>query len=228
MTDDPNYFRVWTGDVEKYMDITFYKLNDDSAQFGFSLDSARTASSGDIHFIWNDTTDFLKIINEAPAFCSDMHLFYGKTYYWDIQIGSDTICFDHDEMASFQVNNWTSEDTTSLIIEHDLFPMGDYPSGSDFADTILLNIADVLGLKENNVPTKHGLLISPNPFNSMCRISTPENSVVEIFDIEGRKVSELGGGNQIWKPEASVGSGVYLVRAKIGDKDITKRVVYLK
>jgi hypothetical protein len=29
-------------------------------------------------------------------------------------------------------------------------------------------------------------------------------------------------------PNATFGSGVYLVRARFGDKEVTKRVVYLK
>ena len=80
----------------------------------------------------------------------------------------------------------------------------------------------------NFKPKELMVLTEPNPFNSACRISAPVNATVEIFDIKGRCIVELDGGDQIWKPEASVGSGVYLVRAKIGDEDITKRVVYLK
>ena len=79
-----------------------------------------------------------------------------------------------------------------------------------------------------NKPVFVFLGISPSPFNSACRISAPEGVIVEIFDINGRNIAKFGGGDQVWKPEASVGSGVYLVRAKIGDMDITKRVVYLK
>ena len=32
----------------------------------------------------------------------------------------------------------------------------------------------------------------------------------------------------VWQPDESIGSGVYLVRAPVGDKSITKRIVYLK
>jgi len=88
-----------------------------------------------------------------------------------------------------------------------------------------------LGIQEialNKEPRLYYIKSHPNPFNSSCRISTPEDAIAEIFDIEGRKVGELPGGEQVWKPESSVGSGVYLVRAKFGDRDITKRVVYLK
>ncbi len=76
---------------------------------------------------------------------------------------------------------------------------------------------------------------------------------LEIFDINGRLVyapspsvplpkGEGGktllppgeGGSKsrmrafIWTPDESIGSGIYLVRAKLGDKSVTKRVVYLK
>jgi len=79
------------------------------------------------------------------------------------------------------------------------------------------------------------------------------NPEIEIFDINGRRVSVIssegfqpdeksptypqeispfgrndGGREFIWQPDETIGSGVYLVRAKIGDKDNTKRVVYLK
>ncbi|RKZ30585.1 hypothetical protein DRQ36_05060 [bacterium] len=74
---------------------------------------------------------------------------------------------------------------------------------------------------------------------------------IEIFDITGRLVAglpftrtESGGDTDycknsgvdsvreptplMWTPEKSVGSGVYIVRATLGKKSITKRVVYLK
>lgn len=68
----------------------------------------------------------------------------------------------------------------------------------------------------------------PNPFNSAVRIIAPENAEVEVFDIEGRKIGGLPGGESVWKPEESLGSGIYLVRATIGEHEVTKRVVYLK
>jgi len=87
------------------------------------------------------------------------------------------------------------------------------------------------GIEENlpaAKPAAFAISAYPNPFNSACRISAPMNAKVEIFDIEGLKIGELHGGEQVWKPEASVGSGIYLVRARVGEQEITKRVVYLK
>jgi hypothetical protein len=83
-------------------------------------------------------------------------------------------------------------------------------------------------LESNKTADRYALFVEPNPFNSACKISTPDKSIVEIFDIAGRSVAELKGGDQIWRPDNKLGSGVYLVRATIGTKTIEKRVVYLK
>jgi len=77
-------------------------------------------------------------------------------------------------------------------------------------------------------PAQISLTIQPNPFNSAVSISALEGAEVEIFDIKGRNIATLEGGTRVWKPEASVGSGIYLVRATVGEQEITKRVVYLK
>jgi len=86
----------------------------------------------------------------------------------------------------------------------------------------------------------------PNPFNSAVTISVychsreggnPKGVAVQIFDITGRIVYEMPVGayrdtSAVWTPEESVGSGVYLVRAKVGSgptiESVVKRIVYLK
>ena len=98
------------------------------------------------------------------------------------------------------------------------------------------DISYFTGIEEGDAVRPGVLALSayPNPFNSACRISAPEGAEIEIFDINGRSVAEFGGGDQIWKPEASVGSGIYLVRARFDSAQrpdgatVTKRVVYLK
>ena len=126
----------------------------------------------------------------------------------------------------------------------------------------ILDISYFTGIEECNASKPEDIAISayPNPFNSAVTISVnchsgegrnPEGGVeVEIFDIAGRIVYEMpvgngapvpssnGRGNRapteiVWQPDDNIGSGVYLVRAKIGDRHapeaiITKRVVYLK
>ena len=76
-----------------------------------------------------------------------------------------------------------------------------------------------------------------------CHSRENGNPEIEIFDINGRLVDNIpiARGNSapanreyIWQPDQSLGSGVYLVRARFdrltdrGEESVTKRVVYLK
>ena len=110
---------------------------------------------------------------------------------------------------------------------------------------IYLGVEDV----EINMPEEISLTAYPNPFNSAVKIRVrgveDSRGRVEIFDINGRNVAQLpvgagskparaGGSRTLpyeitWQPDESLGSGVYLVRAKIEDgQTATRRVVYLK
>jgi len=119
----------------------------------------------------------------------------------------------------------------NLIICNSAFPGYDlYLSycNRDLLDRILLIGTDDIN-EQNGRPDNFALSAYPNPFNSAVTIAAPAGAEVEVFDVKGRRVAELASGDQFWKPEPSVGSGVYLVRAKIGDgQTATKRVVYLK
>jgi hypothetical protein len=106
-----------------------------------------------------------------------------------------------------------------------------------------------------NKPVNITLSVFPNPFNSSVRISFDCHSreggnpagggvKIEIYDIAGKRVftefvgaglkpARAGGSETlpyetVWRPAPSVPSGVYLVRAKIGDNEITRKAVYLK
>jgi len=99
-----------------------------------------------------------------------------------------------------------------------------------------------------SLPATFDIFAYPNPFNSAVTISLsggvgasdarPGQVGIEIFDISGRLVADLPVTNcgepqfvptpRIWQPEKSLGSGVYLVRANIGENIISKRIVYLK
>jgi hypothetical protein len=103
------------------------------------------------------------------------------------------------------------------------------------------------------LPNNKQINAFPNPFNSSVRISVGaihELPVqIEIYDIAGKLVftpcgadaplsplsrgtdtnaKHEGQGVFIWRPAPSIPSGVYLVKAKIGNETAIKRVVYLK
>ncbi|MCD6502348.1 T9SS type A sorting domain-containing protein [bacterium] len=107
---------------------------------------------------------------------------------------------------------------------------------------------DTLGIDENSLPNDFSLSAYPNPFNSAITISLSAGVGasdarsgqvgVKIFDIAGHLVADLPVTNcgspqfvptpQIWQPEKSLGSGIYLVRTVVGEKSLTKRILYVK
>jgi len=79
-------------------------------------------------------------------------------------------------------------------------------------------------------PQEVYLTVSPNPFNSSCRISAPQGAKVEIYNVKGQLVetSYITSTFWLWQPDENTESGTYLIKATFGDKTITKQLVYLK
>ena len=130
-----------------------------------------------------------------------------------------------------------------------LVGMFDYDDGAPTIDEWSISWAyNPSATEETNLPTDFSLHVFPNPFNGAVNISVGEDfmpSRIEIFDINGRMVADIPVGSRpasttgdagvaptnetvIWSPDESVGSGVYLVRARIADKTMMKRVVFIK
>ena len=131
----------------------------------------------------------------------------------------------------------------------------------DFPDAGVLNYKTSMGINDG-IATPEDLAISayPNPFNSAVSISVGAIHElplqIEIYDIAGRRVANLGQNRSlsgaettfadnslrlrsgsdlreyIWQPDATIGSGVYLVRATspqhTASAVCTKRIVYIK
>ena len=104
-------------------------------------------------------------------------------------------------------------------------------------------------LDESNVPRSAFISVSPNPFNSSVKITAPMEVKIAIYDLRGNIVgskpastvlaTDTKTGNAgvaptnctfIWRPDQSISSGIYLVRAiEPTTKALCiKRVVYLK
>jgi len=151
--------------------------------------------------------------------------------------------------TSWCIASYCPEDTTYKLwsILYTIPTMCTFGPGSLYVEF------DINGtyIEESIMPSDFSLSAHPNPFNSAVSISAPENAIVEIFDINGRMVDKIpvgeghralpsggdaGNGSTqgcsptgiVWTPDKSLGSGVYLVRAKIGDESASKRIVYLK
>jgi len=110
-----------------------------------------------------------------------------------------------------------------------------------------------------SIPEIFKISVSPNPFNSTIRFQVSGNkeqiSSIEIFDLNGKLVyahdvaashsnksaslaeqspenallSQIGEYTFIWQPDESIGSGIYLIRAKMGKSNTrSKMILYLK
>ncbi len=109
----------------------------------------------------------------------------------------------------------------------------------------------------SSLPDKLSIMAYPNPFNSAVTIAldipvgdcSPVPLSVEIYDVNGRKIAQSedirslsgaettfprnslrirSGSEFVWHPDESLPSGIYLVRATVGEETVSKRVVYLK
>ncbi len=174
----------------------------------------------DTAMCFSDTSNvfsFIETVDEPPGFFGDD----------DMHLLSTSHCIDN-AFDSFHVNIIDVGYTMFYAPDHDIEgnprPLGaGYDIGAyEYVPT---------GIEEGNKglqPLVHTISAYPNPFNSAVSVSAPEGAEVEIFDIQGRIVGELPGGETIWKPEPSIGSGIYLVQAKYENQEVLKRIVYLK
>jgi len=86
-------------------------------------------------------------------------------------------------------------------------------------------------ITERDLPENRDLTVWPNPFNSACRIYSPNNSQVEIFDISGNLVQTLSPSTEnsiVWQPSSDICSGVYFIRIPTSTNRTLKRITYLK
>ncbi|MCD6595977.1 T9SS type A sorting domain-containing protein [bacterium] len=113
---------------------------------------------------------------------------------------------------------------------------------------------DSLGFAAINEPAAQkpvalSLTAYPNPFNSACAITVSDGrglarqtlTNIEVYDIMGNVVWERSPDRDnrhremsptshafIWQPDKSITSGIYLIRATVEDRTITKRAILMK
>lgn len=154
------------------------------------------------------------------------------------------------------VNNIGPQIQGSIIERNEVFRCyryaADYPGlvGRDLTPGEVIELTDTTGItiSDKIIPDDFGISAYPNPFNSTITISLDCGSEsanplskLEIFDIRGRLVAEISlDGSEteklfspdisgiVWQPSESLESGIYLVRAKIGDETLSKKITYLK
>lgn len=82
--------------------------------------------------------------------------------------------------------------------------------------------------EEQKTPKEYEITTIPNPFNSACKISSPKNSKIIVFDIEGNVVTRLPGGKIIWEPTKEMRSGIYLIHATSEGRILKRKVCLIR
>jgi len=131
---------------------------------------------------------------------------------------------------------------------------GDVSGNHGETDYWVVKLSPDDGIVENVLPAQVEINVSPNPFNSSCAITVSDGrglarqtlTNIKIYDLRGNVVKCLNHGFNglnglhgcptpntqngafIWTPDESISSGVYLIKATIGDRTITKRAILMK
>ncbi len=83
------------------------------------------------------------------------------------------------------------------------------------------------GIEETDLPRESRLSAYPNPFNSALHVDFRyEKPIdVEIFNVSGKKIYTDSKAPFIWRPDESVSSGIYLIRASKDGVTVNSRTV---
>ncbi len=244
----------------------------DNCQFARQLFQCNERADSAWLVLENDST--------AKAYLEhDSLLFMPDSSYWEVRFTVDTIRnysfyghefaalgFDDSLAVKFRPGYYYDTVEVCLVRLPDSTGETILPCGR-ICDTF----PERTGIAETPTPQSFAISAYPNPFNSSVTISldfgseSPKPlSTIEIFDVNGRRigawrrhaqpgfatVKPLRDGELIWQPAPSLGSGVYLVRARFDPSTLrqaqgtagsgqrsaqrpdgetaTKRVVYLK
>ncbi len=177
--------------------------------------------------------------------------FYNITVSWDESSWPENTHISHGTTVwanyVFDADGWHQIDITTLVQEWldgttpnygfviEAIPGNKFSKfySKEAASSVrpYLELFGATGINEYcnaNVPVNVSLQICPNPFNSSCRIEVPMETTTKIYDLNGKCVGVFDKTPCVWTPDESISSGIYLIKATVGDKLITKRAVLIR
>jgi len=223
---------------------TLVLLMSDGFRWGGPIQWRRIASGGyDSKFYWTNSIDvadtnygtWRPVITEdreydVLAFIPSSHAVGDACYRIHHAGGTDMVVVDqsvyYDEWVLLGRFRFTSTDDNSVHL-------GDSTgvNGENIAYDAIVWRAVPLDIDEVKKPREKSIRVYPNPFNSVCRI-TSLNPVV-IYDIEGKVIKQFGenpSNTYFWDGSNDNGiympTGIYFIR-NTGGKDYQK-LLYLK
>ncbi len=102
-------------------------------------------------------------------------------------------------------------------------------------DALLILRNSEFGIEEEKIlPAEKSLRVSPNPFNSSCKIELPTNSIIAIYNLKGDIVSSplqfdrINDNEVVWTPPKNMRSGIFLAKAKTGNREYEAKLILVK
>lgn len=152
---------------------------------------------------------------------------------WDIvmtdQFGYAFIYLVHPgsyDLRAFHHNPLARINPTSITVDVTEF--------DPFVD-VIFTVWFVSGIDEQTLPEDFDIIISPNPFNSVLRITGVNGANIVSFaayNIDGKLIDKVHMNiPQIsfdWTPPAGCPTGIYLLKIDCGDKSFTKKAILAK
>jgi len=199
-----------------------------------------------------DYTAGLQIIDISTPSAPSLTGTYYTGYAEGVHVVGDYAYVADGDLQIIDISTPSSPSLTGTCITsgtaREVHVVGDYAYVASGGDGLyILDISYFTGIEEKDKgfkPLVYNISAHPNPFNSAVSISASQGAEIEIFDINGRMVYAMpvgagskparAGGSEtlpyeiVWSPVETITSGVYLVRARVGDGEVTKRVIYLK
>ncbi|MGC9364019.1 MAG: InlB B-repeat-containing protein [Fidelibacterota bacterium] len=191
---------------------------------------------GKAHIFNNYYKDCNTAINSRMGACVRVEKNYfenvNKAVFMDYSLENGYVQLIGNDFGDSYV---TTEPTCDLAIPYS------YEQVLDDAENLpaLLPVNPITALSETpKLPAAFSLTHYPNPFNGVLTVqfAIPEATAltVSIYNLAGREIAILASGDyragkyQIRWEAAAYSSGIYLVRLRAADTDITRKVVFLK
>ena len=105
---------------------------------------------------------------------------------------------------------------------------GGIPDSNFTTGKLVIQIQNsALRIEECKMPSREAIKAYPNPFNSEITIENPNNLDLDIYDIHGTHIANLGKSNS-WEPSENQCSGIFFIKSSTPGYHFTRRIIYLK
>ncbi|GBE30492.1 hypothetical protein BMS3Bbin04_01527 [bacterium BMS3Bbin04] len=164
---------------------------------------------------------------------------HGTCAYYGIASVTDSLAAGETDSDCHIAMGWDGEISDTVIVVNTRVFDQEFPD--DYIDTTFILVIGTTDVDENQSgqPMTYSLApVYPNPFNAQTTINftlpTPGNTVVALFDVNGRQIATLAdgffqsGNHQLTLSADDFASGTYFLRMLAGEQQFSQRMTLVK